>query len=537
MRTVQHRPAGVVGLAAALVVLATSVAPVASAATPSSTAAAATASHGDAITLKVMSQNIFYGGDDLVAATDTWCPVADGCPENLLRIEKVIRLSGADVVGLQEAERNTDVIAKALGWYSSARDHVISRFPIVDPPDGDGVYVFVEPSPGRVVAVANVHMPSDPYGPFAVRDGATRAEVLELERTVRLPAIQTQLKVLPALAAQGIPVFLTGDFNSPSYLDWTAAVAKVRTADVKYPVVWPVSKALADAGLRDSYRDVHPDPVAVPGFTWTPGSPEADPHEVFDRIDWVLHAGPVRTLASTVVGEVGGADVGIAYSPWPSDHRGVVSTFSVHPAVSPVLVALLTRRVSTGQSLGVTFHAPGRTVSAWASSSPAPARASMLFSRDTSGRTDGTVFFGGALTNTLAPAAYDVVLLSPDSQVLSRSPFWLYPPGTHASISTDASTYTVGQPVGVSWDHAPGMALDWVGVFRCYPAGCAGNGGYLLYWYTHTAIRGSGVIGPGADTFPGAISWPLPPGTYVVRLLTDDGYKSIAVSERFTVTS
>ena len=33
------------------------------------------------------------------------------------------------------------------------------------------------------------------------------------------------------------------------------------------------------------------------------------------------------------------------------------------------------------------------------------------------------------------------------------------------------------------------------------------------------------------------MSWPLPPGTYVVRLLTDDGYKSIAVSERFTVTS
>ena len=74
MRTVQHRPAGVVGLAAALVVLATSVAPVASAATPSSTAAAATASHGDAITLKVMTQNIFYGGDDLDLATGDVVP-------------------------------------------------------------------------------------------------------------------------------------------------------------------------------------------------------------------------------------------------------------------------------------------------------------------------------------------------------------------------------------------------------------------------------------------------------------------------------
>ena len=90
-----------------------------------------------------------------------------------------------------------------------------------------------------------------------------------------------------------------------------------------YPVKWPVSQALLDAGMRDSYREVHPDPVAVPGFTWTPGSPEADPHEVFDRIDWVMHAGPSTALASTVVGEVGDPDAGVQVSPYPSDHRGV----------------------------------------------------------------------------------------------------------------------------------------------------------------------------------------------------------------------
>jgi hypothetical protein len=33
--------------------------------------------------------------------------------------------------------------------------------------------------------------------------------------------------------AQGIPVFLTGDFNSPSYLDRTPAVADAR-ADVPF---------------------------------------------------------------------------------------------------------------------------------------------------------------------------------------------------------------------------------------------------------------------------------------------------------------
>jgi endonuclease/exonuclease/phosphatase family metal-dependent hydrolase len=520
----------VVGLAAVAAVGSSLVAGGSAAASAAPQSAAAST-----LTLKVMSQNIFYGGDDLVPSTETFCPVTDGCPENLVRIENMIRKSGADVVGLQEAERNTDVIAKALGWYGSARDHVISRYPIVDPPDGDGVYVFVEPSPGRVVAVANVHMPSDPYGPYAVRDGATKAQVLELERTVRLPAIQTQLKVLPALAARGIPVFLTGDFNSPSALDWTRAVAAVRP-EVRYPVKWPVSQALLDAGMRDSYRDVHPDPVATPGFTWTPGSPEADPHEVFDRIDWVMHAGPSTALASTVVGEVGDADAGVQVSPFPSDHRGVVSTFAVQPAVSPVLVAVSTRRLSTGQALGVTFHAPGHAGESVALVPSGRGAAAAVLTRSTGGRTDGTIWFGRALTAGIDPGAYDAVLLGGGGRVLSRTPLWVYPPGTHASISTDRPTYEVGQPVGVSWDHAPGMALDWVGVFRCYPAGCAGNGGYLLYWYTHSAIRGSGVIGPGPDTFAGAISWPLPPGTYVLRLLPDDGYKSVAVSAPFTVT-
>ena len=144
------------------------------------------------------------------------------------------------------------------------------------------------PLPGRVVAVANVHLPSTPYGPYQVRKGASRQEVLQLERTLRLPALRTVLRDLPDLADQ-VPVFLTGDFNSPSHLDWTPAVAASRP-EVPYAVAWPASKALADAGFRDSYRDAHPDPVLDPGYTWSPGGPETLKKDFFDRIDWVLHA-------------------------------------------------------------------------------------------------------------------------------------------------------------------------------------------------------------------------------------------------------
>jgi hypothetical protein len=84
-----------------------------------------------------------------------------------------------------------------LGWYCSPRTQIISRYPIIDPPGANGLYVFVEPSPGRVVAVSDVHLPADPYGPYEIRDGATLAEVLKLENDLRVPDIQDELEGPP----------------------------------------------------------------------------------------------------------------------------------------------------------------------------------------------------------------------------------------------------------------------------------------------------------------------------------------------------
>ena len=68
---------------------------------------------------------------------------------------------------------NTQTIADLLGWYASPRTSIISRYPLIDPSGGNGVYVYAELSPGRYVALANTHLPSDPYGPYLVRDGGT----------------------------------------------------------------------------------------------------------------------------------------------------------------------------------------------------------------------------------------------------------------------------------------------------------------------------------------------------------------------------
>jgi endonuclease/exonuclease/phosphatase family metal-dependent hydrolase len=491
---------------------------------------------GSATTLKVMTFNIFYGGDELNLQTRQFCRDPAGCPETLDQVAAAIRASGADVVGLEEATMNTCPLAQKLGWHCSARTQIISRFPITDPPGANGLYVFVEPLAGQVVAVSDVHLPADPYGPYEIRDGATLNEVLQLENDLRVPDLQDELRGLPPLAARGIPVFLTGDFNTPSHLDWTQAVANAR-ADVPFPVQWPVSRALANAGFADSFRVVHPDPVAKPGFTWTPGSPEGEKVEVHDRIDWVLSMGANAT-ASKVVGEGGNPNSDIAVDPWPSDHRGVVSTFDVTPAPMPLLAAVESRSLEQGQALRVRFHAAGLAGERVALVRSGNAAAS----QSTGGAVDGTLSFP---TGGLAPGAYKAVLLDPGGGVISRSPFWLYAPGSVTTVATAKSVYKVGEQIKVAWKKAPGMKFDWLGLYSAgenadnptastCTAGFCGNGHYLIYTYTHNTIEGSTAFDAGS--FAGWKTWgAIGTGTYQIRLLIDDGYRSAAVSAPFKI--
>lgn len=490
--------------------------------------------------LRVMNLNIFYGGDELNLQSGNFCVRADGCPETLALVIEAIRRAQPDVVGIEEGEHNACAIALALGWNCSARMQIVSRLPLIDPPGGEGVYLFVQVAPGKVAAMMNVHLPSDPYGPYLVRDGGTAAELTDLETSVRLPAIQAQIAALPALLRAGIPVFLTGDFNSPSHLDWTQAVAAVRP-EVRFPYDWPVSRALANAGFRDPYRVIHPDPVAVPGFTWSPGGPETIPNDVWDRIDWVLAAGNAVPVASTVVGEEGFPDAGVTIDPYPTDHRGVLTTFDVTPGTTPILVAVGARRVFAGETVMVTFHARGRSGEAVAIVPAGGASGDAIARRPTGGATDGTMAFG---TSSLAPGAYEAALLDSAGQVVSRSPFWLYAPGTPPSLVTSKSVYVSGEPIQVSWKAAPGSRWDWLGIYSPGESdsskvstqrmsGYGGNGHYRLYAYTQTAIEGTATFS--AESFPGYTVWPLQPGNYEIRLLLDDGYRSLASSPPFKV--
>jgi exonuclease III len=487
------------------------------------------------LTLRVATFNIFYGGDEMVLASKDWCTDPAGCQETFAAVVDAIKQSKADVVGLQEATGNTRKVAETLGWNYNERTQVISRFPILDPGGADGLYVFVQPTPSTVVAVSNVHLPSTPYGPYRAQAGYTADQVLHLENRLRMPAIEGEVNELPQLAAMAIPVFLTGDFNSPSYLDWTEEADAARD-DMPYPVEWPVSKALADVGFRDSFRAVNPDPVARPGFTWTPGGPESAKREVHDRIDWVLSMGPATATASSVIGEAANENVDISVPIWPSDHRSVVSTFRVTPSPTPSFVAVEARAYEQGDDLSLRYHAkPGERVVI-----RPPGGGPKVDATDAEEQsTDG--LYGQATDENTPTGEYEAELVGMTGKVVASTTFFLYPPGTEASITTSKKVYKVGEPVEVSWADAPGMKWDWMSVF---PAGsglknpraadCAtgycGNGNYSLYEYTHASVEGSTTLRKQS-----AGPWPIEPGRYDVRLLVDDGYTRAAVSTPFEV--
>jgi len=260
--------------------------------------------------LRVMSFNIWVNGGT-----------------SLTRCIDAIRTSGADIVGLQECNAATArTIATNLGFYYLGIPDVsiVSRYPILHSiSTGGGSAVAIELSPAQVVYLFNCHLAPYPYGPYSIREGRDQAFVINQEHQTRMPALGQLLTTMAPYIAGASPCFLVGDFNAPSHLDYAS-----------YP--WPTSLACDTAGLLDSYRLMHPAnrtyPPAFtfddPGITWTPRT-DQEPEDAFDRIDFVFFsAGDGMTLL-----ESADLDARNSVSPWPSDHRAVISRFTLTPVL------------------------------------------------------------------------------------------------------------------------------------------------------------------------------------------------------------
>jgi exonuclease III len=135
------------------------------------------------------------------------------------------------------------------------------------------------------------------------------------------------LEEVKSVVDKDTPIFVSGDFNEPSVLDWTETAFRAGRCPIAVP--WPTTAEVHDAGFVDAYRELHPDPIKSPGYTWTPITAEDDPKDRHDRIDLILvYRGRARVSKVEIVGEKA-ERADIVIKPYPSDHRGVVATIEL----------------------------------------------------------------------------------------------------------------------------------------------------------------------------------------------------------------
>ena len=284
-------------------------------------------------TLRVMSYNIHRGGTIHLK-------------QPLSQTAKIIQEAKADVVGIQETRSpkgvNSKQLAQLLGWnyYVHPKNNVIiTRYEIVEKmktgikvklPSGQGAYIFnlhLKPSyymPNQFLGIKPRWPKNDkPFVPVI----KTEAEAIASLKENPGKQIAELLKKIRSLPDQEAPVFVVGDFNEPSHLDWTEAAAKAGRHPLK--VVYPTSKAFAAAGFGDAYRTIYPDEMKNPGMTWSSKYKDDDPTSHPDRIDFVYFKGKgLQVNEVKVVGE-DNEKADIVVTPYPSDHRAVVATFTL----------------------------------------------------------------------------------------------------------------------------------------------------------------------------------------------------------------
>jgi endonuclease/exonuclease/phosphatase family metal-dependent hydrolase len=464
-------------------------------------ASPSSAAPAEPLSLSLLVFNVEYGGSKVTDA--------------------VMKDVDADVVGVLESYNRLPQIAKAAGYpYYDVGLQILSKYPILEPSGADGLYSYIEVRPGEAVAMLNTHLDYVQDGPNRLGRGVPVADVLATEKSIRLSSVDKLLPSTATLLRRGFPVLFTGDLNEPSHVDWTPQTASQHGGIG--PVAWPVSQTLAGAGLHDSYREAHPDPVANPGNTWggvagSKGSPR--------RIDFAWVGGPTKVVSSEVLGEKGGDSVDLGYPKWTSDHRAVLSRLTVTPAPIPTTVALSSRMVTVGDAVTVSYRMPadGGKVTLTGPSSA---------SYDVTGRS-GTVEVN---TGQLAAGVYDVALQDGD-RTLATNQLTMRPRSAKVALTTDAPSYAVGQPITVHWADGPANRWDWIGVFRA-GADNPKKDDYLVWGYTGghdagalpPATEGDLVLGRDHQGKP----WPLPPGTYTARYLLTDQYVSVGAT-RFTV--
>lgn len=292
--------------------------------------------------LTVMTFNIWGGGANEGKTIDETVAVIRAVNPDIIGIQETMT-EGADCTADACPPQGTSVageLAAALGYHfldQTASNEalwsnaILSRYPI-GPATGNQLGAQIE-VPGRTVFAFNIHLDDSPYQPYQLLgipygDApflSTETEAVDAARATRGQALDL-LEADLAAARDAELTLIFGDFNEPSHLDWTQAAVEAGLQPIK--VAYPTTLRLEQLGFVDLFRAHLPDPVARPGFTWTPTSEPSDPEDHHDRIDFTLaRAATLVVKAAGIVGEKS-PEADVVVAPWPSDHRASMARIS-----------------------------------------------------------------------------------------------------------------------------------------------------------------------------------------------------------------
>ena len=296
-------------------------------------------------------------------------------------VSEIIR-SKADLVALSEVrnynginftKRLVDTLkAKGHTFYEHKNDdsNLISRYPILShgylyglKNDHGSITKAIIDIEGTEVAFYSAHLDYTNYACYLPRGycGLTWKElnepvsdvdeVLKMnEASYRDDQIKAFIKDGLNEAKQGRLVILGGDFNEPSHKDWTTETKHLFDHN-GLVVPWHCTTMLNQHGFIDSYRELYPNAVSHPGFTWVADNkakkidqltwtPKADER---DRIDYIFHYPDSRLKLedAIIIGTKGSIvknkrvqensedKIIEPIDVWPTDHKALLVTYKL----------------------------------------------------------------------------------------------------------------------------------------------------------------------------------------------------------------
>jgi len=313
--------------------------------------------------LKVLQLNVWMAGSKIENGIDAVANVIISTDADLITISEV------DPHFMELLTLSLQTKGSVFHCIPSNDCGIITKYPIVEqqfiysPEKGfNGVLKTSIALPKRKICLYSAHLDYQHYGAFLPRgyDGQSWkkmaapvtnvADVLSFNNeSKREEQISELIKDAANESRKGSIILVGGDFNEPSHLDWGETTRNLFDHNGTV-VLWPCTFMLQNAGFVDTYRELYPNTVTYPGFTWPADNPlvevkhlswasESDERDRIDFIFYIPNQG-LKLKNVSIVGPAGTILKGARNSDptkdpiltpkgaWPSDHKGLLSVFS-----------------------------------------------------------------------------------------------------------------------------------------------------------------------------------------------------------------